>query len=443
MKGKPLPHEFGAERLSADGEEDREIQRIALYAFLINIALMGIKIVLTYSSASLAVAASAIDSATDAAASLAVIGGLKLSTYKTATFPYGLYKVENVISVVVAIFIFVAGYEVATRAFSPAEQLPVITPGIIGWLVAGALVNLVFGQYVMRVGRRTGSPALRAEGRHRQVDLISSSVVVVAVALSYVGLKIDIHGITIDHIGAAVVVIFIAYAGYELLSDGMRVLLDASIDPVTMKQVRQIIESEPTVREVRWLTGRNAGRYRFIDSFIVMRTGDLSKAHAISDRIERMIREQVPHVERVVIHYEPQAPREMVLAVPLADMRGRISSHLGESPYFAIVRLRLADGKIDRQEVIANPHTAVQRAKGIRVAEWLVDQKVDAVAMREDVGKKGPGYVFADAGIEVHLSREENLDQLLASFSHLGKSVKHGEHSQGKDGPLRRPKARN
>ena len=416
MKENQLPHTDGSNRLISDREENTQIQRVALYAFLINLGLVGIKVVLAYFSASLAVAASAVDSATDSAASLAVIGGLRLSTRKSSAFPYGLYKIENVISVIIAIFIFVAGFEIATRALSSPEQSPVITPWILGWLVAGVLVNFFFGRYATAVGRRTESPALIAEGRHRQVDVISSTVVVLAVALNYFGVEIDFFGITIDHIGAGLVVVFIAYAGWELLSDGMRVLLDASIEPTALAQVRQIIESEPMVREVRWLTGRNAGRFRFIDTFIVMRTGDLKKAHAISEHIEGEIRKQVPHIERVVIHYEPQVLQDLLIAVPLADMTGKISPHFGEAPYFALARLRLADGEIERQEVIANPHTAVTKAKGIRVAEWLVNQKVDALVVREDLHKKGPAYVFADAGVEVRVSGDDNLDQVIASF---------------------------
>lgn len=416
MKENQLLHTDGSNRLISDREENTQIQRVALYAFLINLGLVGIKVVLAYFSASLAVAASAVDSATDSAASLAVIGGLKLSTRKSSAFPYGLYKIENVISVIIAIFIFVAGFEIAKRALSSPEQSPVITPWILGWLVAGVLINLFFGRYATAVGRRTESPALIAEGRHRQVDVISSTVVVLAVALNYFGVEIDFFGITIDHIGAGLVVVFIAYAGWELLSDGMRVLLDASIEPTALAQVRQIIESEPMVREVRWLTGRNAGRFRFIDTFIVMRTGDLKKAHAISEHIEGEIRKQVPHIERVVIHYEPQVLQDLLIAVPLADMTGKISPHFGEAPYFALARLRLADGEIERQEVIANPHTAVTKAKGIRVAEWLVNQKVDALVVREDLHKKGPAYVFADAGVEVRVSGDDNLDQVIASF---------------------------
>jgi len=416
MRENQLMHTDGSNRLISDREENTQIQRVALYAFLINLGLVGIKVVLAYLSASLAVAASAVDSATDSAASLAVIGGLKLSTRKSSAFPYGLYKIENVISVIIAIFIFVAGFEIATRALSSPEQSPVITPWIIGWLVAGVLINFFFGRYATAVGRRTKSPALIAEGRHRQVDVISSTVVVLAVALNYFGVEIDFFGITIDHIGAGLVVVFIAYAGWELLSDGMRVLLDASIEATALAQVRQIIESEPMVKEIRRLTGRNAGRFRFIDTFIVMRTGDLKKAHVLSEHIEDEIRKQVPHIERVVIHYEPQVLQDLLIAVPLADMTGKISPHFGEAPYFALVRLRLADGEIERQEVIANPHTAVTKAKGIRVAEWLVNQKVDALVVREDLHKKGPAYVFADAGVEVRVSGDEHLDQVIASF---------------------------
>jgi divalent metal cation (Fe/Co/Zn/Cd) transporter len=99
-------HTNPAGHLVSRTEETRQIQRVALYAFLLNFGLAGLKAALAYLSGSLAVVASAVDSATDSVASLAVLCGLKLSTRKSHTFPYGLYKIENVISVIVAIFIF-------------------------------------------------------------------------------------------------------------------------------------------------------------------------------------------------------------------------------------------------------------------------------------------------------------------------------------------------
>ncbi|MBW1745864.1 MAG: cation diffusion facilitator family transporter [Deltaproteobacteria bacterium] len=397
-------------------KEAKQIERVALYALLINFVLTGIKCVLAYFSGSLAVAASAIDSATDSVASLTILGGLKLSTRKSPTFPYGLYKIENVISVIMAIFIFFAGYEIVRNILSPGAKPPTITLGLIGWLSAGILITFLFGQYAISAGKRTKSPTLIAEGRHRQVDVLSSLVVVLAVGLHYFGLNIDFFGITIDHIAAGLVLIFIGYAGWQILSDGMRVLLDASLDPETLEQIRKIIESQPMVTEIRRLAGRNAGRYRFLETEVVLRTGNLKKAYAISQHIEADIRKQIPLVERVVIHYEPQVREHLRIAVPLADTLGHVSAHFGEAPYFAMLLLRLADGNIEQQEVVPNPHTKVPKAKGIRVAEWLVEHKVDVVVVKEDLHKKGPAYVFADAGVELQVSAAGRLSEMIDFF---------------------------
>ena len=397
-------------------KETKQIERVALYALLINFVLTGIKGVLAYFSGSLAVAASAIDSATDSVASLTILGGLKLSTRKSPTFPYGLYKIENVISVIMAIFIFFAGYEIVRNILSPGAEPPTITLGLIGWLSAGTLITFLFGQYAIAAGKRTKSPTLIAEGRHRQVDVLSSLVVVVAVGLHYFGLNIDFFGITIDHIAAGLVLIFIGYAGWEILSDGMRVLLDASLDPETLDQIRKIIESQPMVTKIQRLAGRNAGRYRFLETEVVLRTDNLEKAHAISQHIEADIRKQMPLVERVVIHYEPQVREHLRIAVPLIDTVGHVSAHFGEAPYFAVLLLRLADGNIERKEVVTNPHTNVPKAKGIRVAEWLVEHKVDVVVVKEDLHKKGPAYVFADAGVELQESEAGQLSEVINFF---------------------------
>jgi predicted Fe-Mo cluster-binding NifX family protein len=288
--------------------------------------------------------------------------------------------------------------------------------GLIGWLSAGILITFLFGQYALTIGKRTKSPTLIAEGRHRQVDVLSSLVVLLAVGLHYFGLDIHFFGITVDHIAAGVILIFIGYAGWELLSDGMRVLLDASLDPETLDQIRKIIESQPMVTEVRRLAGRNAGRYRFLETEVVLRTDNLEKAHALSQHIEANIIKQMPLVERVVIHYEPQVREHMRIAVPLSDTMGHVSAHFGEAPYFAVALMRMADGNIERQEVVTNPHTKVPKAKGIRVAEWLIEQKVDVVVVKEDLRKKGPSYVFADAGVELQVSEANELNEVIDFF---------------------------
>lgn len=392
-------------------KETRQILKVALWAFLLNVALAALKGILAFYSGSLAVTAGAIDSISDAVASLAVYGGVKLSTRKTKTFPLGLYKIENLISVVVALFIFFAGYEIAVRIITPQTKPPEISFAVIVLLLVAVVAPFLFGHYAVAKGKKTESPGLIAEGRHRQTDALSTVVIWISALLHYFGAGFIVWGISIDRIAAAVVLIFIAGAGWELLSNGMRVLLDASINHETLQKIQKIIADHPAVMEVRTLIGRNVGRFRFLQAAVEMRTNDLQKAHRISRQIEQNIRKQIPHVERVLIHYEPASREVLRAAAPLSDPDGRIGAHFGEFPYFAVIQVRRSNHRIEEKNILDNPYTEIEKAKGIRVAEWLINKKIDVLILKEDIKNKGPGYVLSDAGVEVHVTDAENLEE--------------------------------
>jgi len=397
--------------------------QVAWASIAVNIFLSLLNLAIAAASGSLAVAAEMVHNLVDLVASVAVLAGVKISERESRTFPYGLYKVENVVAVGVAILIFFTGYEIAKKAlFAEAEAATVS-----GWMLAGvalsAVVPLAFSVYEMRVGRSLNSPSLMADAAEYRVHVFSSGVVFVALIGQMIGWPLDRYA-------ALVIVVLIAKTGWELLSDGMRVLLDASLDTETLDQVRAIVEADPAVVEVRSLVGRNAGRYRFLEADVALRVGDLEKAHAVGQRIERAIREQVPHVERVLVHYEPRVRTHLRVAVPLADAGGTVSAHFGEAPFFGLATVRIGDGQdfdgfspagehgpvVERQEVVANPYTDVEKAKGIRVGEWLVGLKADVVLLQEDVHGKGPAYVFADAGVETRLTGSSTLAEILAEL---------------------------
>jgi len=69
--------------------------------------------------------------------------------------------------------------------------------------------------------------------------------------------------------------------------------------------------------------------------------------------------------------------------------------------------------KVERTEVIANPHQQVVKGKGLSVAKYLVTFKPDIITTREDLAGKGPGYVFADAGIETAQTDAKDLGSFL------------------------------
>jgi cation diffusion facilitator family transporter len=385
---------------------ERTLERMGVFSLLINTGLVVLKLALAAVSGSLALAASATDSAVDIFASLAVLVGLVISKRKTKVFPFGLYKVENLVSVVIAVLIWVAGYEITKEAIAGSTG----SVNTEWWMLLGVgltvIVPLVWSRYELRVGKAANSPSLMAEARHYQTDVLSSLIVFASVVAS--GL-----GFALDRVGALLIVPFIAKSGWDLMADGMKVLLDASLDAETLGQVRTIIESFPGVKEVKSVVGRNSGRYRFLQADIEVRTSDLERAHRLSEELERAIKEGVPNVERVVIHYEPQVRSSTIYGLPLSDPAGTVSEHLGKAPYFALVEVSTANGNLIRQEIMANPYHDQEKQKGIQVAKMLVGQGVDVLLVRESLEGKGPSYVLADAGVETRITGSSTLGEVL------------------------------
>lgn len=398
-------------------KETRQIQGIMLYAFLINVALAALKAVLAFLSGSLAVTASAIDSLTDAFASMAVYAGVKLSTKQFRSFPLGLYKIENLISIIIGFFILLVGYEIARRIFfETGAPPPDISMWIVGLLAFATFVTFMFGRFALHLGRKTESPTLIAEGHHRQADVLSSVVVLLSVVLNYAGIKFRIMGLGIDRLAAGVVLVFIAVAAIRLLSDGMRVLLDASVDSETLDTVREIISGEPAVVGIKSLVGRNSGRFRFIQASITLRTSDLKQAHEISNRIEKEIQDQVPHVGRIMIHYEPESSPYRRIAVPMSDTENTISSHFGEAPYFVIFTIDRNQHQVIEKSFEKNPYLDQAHGKGIQVAEWLVSHPIDELVVTSDIKHKGPGYVLSNAGVGWRVVDTSDLYQAAETF---------------------------
>jgi cation diffusion facilitator family transporter len=388
---------------------DRHVQRVALYAVWVNVLLAGLRGWLAFLSGSLAVVAVTIDAGIDVAAALLLWVGLKLSVRKSRSFPYGLYKLENVIEVLIAVLIFVLAAEIIRLAMTSSNSAGTVTPLVIAVMAVTTLGVLGLSLYMRHEGREAASPGLLAEARHRWVDLAASVVVLISLVATYFGLPLD-------QVAAALVALFIVYSGWGLLWDGMKVLLDASLDRTTLDQVQKIVEADPAVTEVRSLTGRGSGRYRFLELVIAVRAENLEKAHAISTRIEKRVRAEVPRIDRVLIHFEPQSRTHLRAAIPLADRMGAISPHFGDAPFFARLSLSARTGELEEQQIVANPESGAQKAKGISVAEWLIRSKIDMVVLKAELGK-GPEYAFRDAGVHVEVWQVDDVGAVIDRLS--------------------------
>lgn len=385
-------------------------EKVALLAIGINLALFGIKYTFSTLSGSIALKADAFHSLSDVVASSTVFGGLIIAKRKTKSFPYGLYKVENLVSVMVALAIFYAGYEIVMEA---TKGVAVELQNI--WLTIASVLCIIvitygYSRYATKVGTEINSPSLIADAKHIGVDMFSSAMVLVALLSSFAG-------VNLDRISAFIIVFIIAWSGGKILIDGIRVLLDASLDYKTLSLAEKLILAEPQVMEIQHLMGRNSGRYKFIEADIFLKTHDLNRAHFIADRIETNIKSQIKNVDRVLIHYEPSKKENFIYAVPLEYAnQQRISRHFGEAPYFGLITVRIKDKKAIEQKVIANPFTQADHGKGILAAEFLNKHLVDVVITKESFEGKGPYYVFSNAAVDNLITDQGTVEKALESI---------------------------
>ena len=100
--------------------------RVAAASIVVSAVLCVLNLVVAWTSGSLAVAAELVHNLVDLAASVAVLIGLRISQRTSRAFPYGLYKVENVVAVGVALLIFFTSYEIAREAIFAGEQVAVV-----------------------------------------------------------------------------------------------------------------------------------------------------------------------------------------------------------------------------------------------------------------------------------------------------------------------------
>jgi predicted Fe-Mo cluster-binding NifX family protein len=216
-----------------------------------------------------------------------------------------------------------------------------------------------------------------------------------------------------------VVVLIVARTGWKLISDGMRVLLDASLDPETLGKARAAIEAHPAVVRINALTGRNAERYRFLETEISLRLNDLEKAHLVSHAIEEVIRTKIPHLERVLVHIEPYRKPVQRVAVALVDQEGRVSKRFGTASYFAFSDMGISDGVEERRHTAPNPHRDDEKHRGIKVARWLLDVGADVVICGERISDKGPGYLLRDAGVRTMATESTDLESVLGQWEDI------------------------
>ena len=382
-------------------------RRLATYSFGLNSLLTIAKYVLYLLTGSTALLAETVHSLTDVVGSLLVLGGIHLAGKKSVHFPWGLYKAENLAALLCSSLIFASGYEIGRSILHPPTGGMQHLDTTLAVLVFMALPIFLFSRYERGKALELNSPLLLADAENWRTDLAPLAIVTAGIA----GARFSYPAL--DRIAACVVLFLVLKAGYEIARDAVKSLLDASVEAATLEEITRIVKGFPDIAELVYLSARNSGRYIFVDLKVRMSLKRLREAHESVDRLEREIRQCIPFVEKVTVQYEPVKKESTRYAALLASPDGRISEHFGAAPFLALWDVRGEDGVVLSGELVENPFVATEKAKGMKLAEFLVARGVDIVYTKEAFANKGPGYVMSDAGIEVLSTDAATIDGLV------------------------------
>lgn len=213
--------------------------------------------------------------------------------------PYGHGKFETLAAFGIVIFLAITCVEIVRGSFNrlihPVE-LPLFKSEVVWLLILTLIVNLVVWFYERNKGKELKSDLLVADSSHTGSDVL--------ITISVLGSQFFIARkmYWIDPIIAILIAIFIARAGYEIVTRTVPILVDeAWIDP---KVISETVTSVNGVTDCYDVYSRRGPSYAFIECKIKVIPKDLYSAHKIADEVEDKLKFDFGNC-KVTVHVEP------------------------------------------------------------------------------------------------------------------------------------------
>ncbi len=273
--------------------------------------LLFVKLFIGIASGSVAVLASAIDSLLDMAVSIFNFFAIKKAEEEpNAQYRYGKGKIQAIAGVIEGTVITMSGlfiiYE-AIQKWRLGKETTLLFPSVIAMAIS-IVVTFVLVRYLLAIAKKTDNIVIKADALHYQTDLWSNAAVLAALALVWVT-GYDV----IDAIFGLGIGIYIVYSAYEIIAEGIAILLDRSLEEETVEKIEKIIASHPEVNGYHWLRTRTDGTTNFVEFHMVLRPDmTLLQAHRIAEKIEFEIVKLDPQKRWVITpHFDPYDDSEL------------------------------------------------------------------------------------------------------------------------------------
>ena len=368
-------------------QRHQAINKVTLWGVFVNLMLSVAKLAGGFFGQSQALIADGLHSLSDLASDAMVfIAAKHASEEADAEHPYGHARFETIATVALASLLIIVGLCIAYDAVvSLVSDAPIARPDIFTlWIAAFSILsNEGLYHYTRLVGTRIRSSLLLANAWHHRSDAVSSIVVLVGLA----GTQMDMP--KLDAYAAIVVALMIVRIGFKLGYDSIQELVDASLEPELVENIRQKILRHEGVRALHMLRTRRMGHHALVDVHILVAPRvSVSEGHHISETVEKMLIDSFDDINDVTVHIDPEDDEQEArsMHLPLRDELIRtLEQHWSSIPELSAIddiTLHYLTGEINVEASMP-----LERVSDLNAARTLQNRFHDACMKVPAVGR--------------------------------------------------------
>ena len=279
-----------------------EIRKVLLITLALNLLVSSAKIFYGYITGAISIFSDGFHSFFDGLSNIVGLVGIYIASKPVdKKHPYGHRKYETVFTIFIGLLMLLTCFEVFKRVYESlmGRHEVMVTKMSFIIMVITMIINFFVFTYEKRKGLKLNSEFLIADSKHTMSDIYVSIGVIVGLVFIEFGYLIA------DSILGAIIGIFIAKTGLEIIKDATDILVDKTqLDASIIKDIALNIENVMDCHDIRT---RGTKGHIFLDLHITVNPDiSVKDAHDIAELVEAEIKKRISDVVDVVVHIEPE-----------------------------------------------------------------------------------------------------------------------------------------
>ncbi|MGA9188816.1 MAG: cation diffusion facilitator family transporter [Methanosarcina sp.] len=284
-------------------QKSKKVQQVLIYVLFLNLAVAFAKIIYGNLTSTLSMIADGYHSLFDGVSNIiGLAGSFIASRPPDSDHPYGHQKYETVASIFIALLLIFVGVEIFRDALNRflVQSTPKVTDVSYLVMLGTMCINYLVTRYEYKQGVSLRSQVLIADSMHTRSDIYVSLSVIVSLTAINLGFPM------MDPLVALVIAFLIFKAGYGIVKESSRSLLDMS--RIEEKEICDLVMGIEGVKGCHKIRTRGSMGDIKVDMHLLVRSDmPLEDAHIITHMVSKKLKGEYKDISDVVIHLEPSS----------------------------------------------------------------------------------------------------------------------------------------